>query len=150
MTALTFADPTPDALPLHLVTKERFGVWLSLLDETTRAWVEATNFSGGAGETVLFPGPDGTVAGAAGGLGSDVDRARTRFLSARVRTALPAGPWRLATELADDLIGEVALGWLFAGYTFGRYRDALPPKAVHLLPFVTASPGPAWPVFYPI
>ena len=48
MTALTFADPTPDALPLHLVTKERFGVWLSLLDEKTRAWVEAAEFEGGA------------------------------------------------------------------------------------------------------
>ena len=134
MTALTFADPTPDALPLHLVTKERFGVWLSLLDEKTRAWVEAAEFEGGAGQMVLFPGPDGDIAGAAGGLGSDSDRARARFLSARVRTALPGGTWRLETELAEDLIGEVALGWLFAGYTFGRYRDAPPPKAALVAP----------------
>ena len=129
MTALTFADPTPDALPLHLITKERFGVWLSLLDEQTRAWVEATDFRGAAGQTTLFPGPEGTIVGAAGGLGDDSDRARNRFLSARIRKALPEGPWHLATELHEDLIGEVALGWLLAGYTYGRYREAPPPKA---------------------
>ena len=99
MTALTFADPTADALPLHLVTKEDYGLWLNLLDAETRTWVEGSGFSAGAGAVCLLPSATGAIAGAVGGLGSEQDRLRTRFLSAKIRAGLPEGTFALATEL---------------------------------------------------
>ncbi|MXQ09395.1 leucyl aminopeptidase family protein [Alphaproteobacteria bacterium GH1-50] len=134
MTHIRFADPTPDALPLHLVTKEAFKVWVSLLDAPLRAWVEASGFKANAGQVVLFPGPDGAVQGAVGGLGGEVDRKRGRFHAARVRAALPAGTWALANELPAELLEECALAWCLAGYSFGRYKDAKPPEAALVAP----------------
>ena len=129
MTAQTFSSPTEEALPLHLVTKEDFGVWLNLLDETTRRWVEATGFSAAAGSVQILPSAEGAIAGAVGGLGSDQDRQRTRFLAAKVRSALPEGVYSLKTDHPERLLNEISLGWLLAGYTFGTYRAAPPPNA---------------------
>ena len=134
MTALQFADQTPDARPLHFVTKEAFEAWLSSQDEMTRTWLVASGFNGSAGTVQTLPAQDGGIAGAVAGLGSDQDRLRTRFLSARVRAALPDGTYALVDSLEEPHLSEVLLGWLLAGYTFGAYREAPAPKAMLFAP----------------
>lgn len=129
MTDLTFAQDDGTARLLHLVSKERLGVFLSVLDPAVRAWVEASGFAAKAGEVVLLPGTDGTVSAAAGGLGNEMDRLRKRFLTADLRERLPAGLWRFETDLSGGPLAEAALGWLLAGYVFGRYAKATAPKA---------------------
>ena len=95
------------------------------------AWAGAAGFRGKAGEVLLVP--DGTgVAGALVGLGPD--DGRTRFSAAPARAALPEGVWRLASAHDPEECDEIALGWLFAGYRFGRYAEAKPPKAMLLAP----------------
>ena len=99
---------------------------LSALPEPARRWAQTARFAGDAGTVLLVPDPDGGVAGAVLGLGSE-----TRGEGARERRALacgaltgklPAGDWMLAEEhgLDPEL---VALSLLLGQYRFDRYRS---------------------------
>ncbi len=128
-----FADPAAPSVPLHLVEKSALAGWLAGLSPETSAWVEANGFQARAGDLVLFPGPQGAIAGAAFGLGDAAARSRTRFAIARAAAALPPGNWRLATSLPQAEAEEAALGWLLASYRFTRYRagaDRAPARLV--------------------
>ncbi len=129
MTALTFADPTAKAVPLHAVTTDALDRLVDGLEEDSRAWVAMTGFSAAAGKVLLVPGKGGGVERALVGLGTDQDRLRGRFLFARARAALPEGTYALKSDLSGRDLEEAALGWLLAGYRFGRYADAPPSKA---------------------
>lgn len=129
MTFMTFASDTGEALPLHLATSENAKDVIAALDLGHRAWAEATEFKGKAGEVVLLPGADGTVVAALGGLGGTRARARGRFLAAGLRSKLPEGVWRFKTDLTGPALDEAALAWLLAGYRFDRYASAPGPKA---------------------
>ena len=125
----TFAPDTPDARLLHLVTAEGVADWAAGLPDVAQAWVAATGFSAAAGSLVLLPGADGSVTGAALGLGEAPARARTRFAVAAAVPQLPAGDWRLAGLSGPDMAAEQALGWLLAGYAFTRYTGSAPQVA---------------------
>ena len=129
MSSLAFAVDDGTARPLHLVTKESFAVFLSVLDDVSRTWVEASGFTAKVGEVVLIPDADGGMVAAAGGLGDDGDDRRKRFVVASLRPKLPEGNWRLVTELTDRRLSEAALAWLLAGYRFDRYKSSPAPKA---------------------
>ena len=125
-TPLTFADPGAPSLPVHLVAA---GQSATGLGDAAEAWLDACGFAGRLGELVLLPGTDGKVVGAALGWGDAGARARGRFHVASAVSALPAGDWHIATPLDPADRDEAALGWLLAGYRFGRYRQATPPRA---------------------
>ncbi|MEO1026181.1 MAG: leucyl aminopeptidase family protein [Pseudomonadota bacterium] len=131
---MTFADDTAGAKPLHLVSKENLEAWLTGLEAAQRAWAEASGFSAGAGQVVLFPDDTGAVVVAAGGLGGAKDRARGRFHAAALRSKLPEGVWRFETDLTQAALDEAALGWLLAGYRFDRFAKAAAPKATLVRP----------------
>ena len=120
--------PDARALSLHVVAADALADWSAGQPARTSAWIAASGFKAGLGETLLLPGEDGTVAAGVVGHGSAQDRRRTRFGLARAATALPAGPWRLAGNLGPAEAEEAALGWLLAQYRFDRYRagGALP------------------------
>ena len=125
--AMRFAEAGADALPLHVAGPEALeGL---PLDAAGRAWLEGTGYRAAAGKVLLLPGTDGRPAGAIVGLGPEDRRARGRFTAAAARAVLPSGTWRLATDHAPDARDEIALGWLLAGYRFGRYAKAEPPGA---------------------
>ncbi len=130
---MTFANDDTGARELVLVGKNEADSWRDGLSDADRAWAEANGFTGGAGSVLVFPGADGAVGWAVGGLGDDTTRRRQRFTAATLRGKLPKGTWRLKTGLKGDDLAEIALGWLLAGYVFDRYADAKPPKA-RLLP----------------
>ncbi|MEO1238356.1 MAG: leucyl aminopeptidase family protein [Pseudomonadota bacterium] len=129
MPALSFAAPDADARPLHAVAHGDVGDWRATLDPAQAAFVEASGFLGKSGQVVLLPGADGAVAGAAVGLGTPKQKKRGRFLMASARAKLPAGTWDLSSGLSGPALDEAALGWLLAGYAFGRYNKAKPPTA---------------------
>lgn len=126
---LTFASPTDNALVLQVVDKTDLEKVLDGLDPAKRIWVEAQGFKAGLGEVVVLPGADGAPIGAFVGHGDDQARARQRFGLAAARARLPQGTWRLETDLTGDALDEAALGWLLAGYRFGRYKEQPAPKA---------------------
>jgi leucyl aminopeptidase len=134
MPALSFAPPDSPAIRLVAVTKVRCDAWLASQDSRVRTWAEATGFDGGAGRVMVVPDASGRIDLAVAGLGTPRDAARDRFVLAKARTLLPAGTYRLETELTGRDLEEAALGWLLAGYRFGRYASATPPKAELVAP----------------
>ena len=127
-------DAADEALPLHIVPRDGLADWLATRPEAERAWLSAQGFDGSLGQTVLLPGPDGSVTGAAVGFGDAAARARTRFGLARAAGALPAVAWQLVGELTSDQAHEAALGWLLSAYRFDRYRDRPARPRARLVP----------------
>jgi leucyl aminopeptidase len=126
---LAFADPQTPSRPLHAVRAEDADAFRAGLDPAAARWIAATGWAAAAGEVVLWPGADGLPGGAAVGLGDARARSRARFGVAAAAARLPDGAWHLATPLPPDERDEAALGWLLAGYRFGRYRKARPQGA---------------------
>ena len=123
---LTFADPDTAAIPLALLTAEAFDAWRLAQDASARGWAASNGFKAGLGQVLLFPGDDGTIEAALGGVGSARDRARGRFALAAVAQTLPEGTYSIDSGLPEDPADREAelLGWLLAGYRFDRYKDA--------------------------
>jgi leucyl aminopeptidase len=134
MQDLAFAADDPQAIPLHAVARADLDAWLAARDAPTRTWVEGAGFEAAAGAVVVLPGDGGRIAAAVAGLGSARDATRERFILAKARAALPGGTYRLETSLSGHALEEAALGWLLAGYRFGRYKSAPPPKAQLVAP----------------
>ena len=127
--SITFAEPTAESRPIHLLAPDEVDRWFDDQPETVRRWVRAAGFAGKAGSVVVVPGAEGEVACAVAGLGAPQARSRTRFGFGAVRAKLPGGVWHLATPLEPEARDEAALGWLFEGYRFARYAAAPPPEA---------------------
>ncbi len=113
------------ALDLWLVTQAGLPAWLEALDPASRAWLAATGFRAERQQLALLPGRDGTIRGAALGLGplaslDDLDLWHTAGLPDR----LPAGTWRLAHALPAAVATRVALGWAYGTYRFTSYMSA--------------------------
>ena len=134
MPALAFAPEDSPSIPLVAVTKSGLDAWLATQDSRVRTWAEATGFDGSAGRVMAVPDETGGIARAVAGLGTPRDAARERFVFGKVRSILPAGAYRLETDLAGPELEEAALGWLLAGYRFGRYKTSAAPKADLIAP----------------
>ena len=134
MTSLIFAPADAATRPLHLVSKDVLEDWREGLDARARAFVETSGFAATAGEVVLLPDETGAVVAAAGGLGDATTRARKRFVVAELRGKLPEGSWAFRSELTGADLNEAALGWLLAGYVFGRYATVSALKAMLVAP----------------
>ncbi|MEQ6249717.1 leucyl aminopeptidase family protein [Sulfitobacter sp. HNIBRBA3233] len=127
--SLTFAADGPDALPLHILEEDAVDAWLDTQEARDAAWVRAMGFTGGIGQALVLPGPDGAPARALIGFGTAAKRLRGRFTLAAAASKLPEGAWRIADGLPEDLLEVEALGWLLGGYRFDRYKSAKPAGA---------------------
>ena len=113
-----FAPADSTARTLHLVPEDGMEAALPL---GAVSWAKAAGFKAKLGETLLLPGPDGSIAAALLGHGTDAARRRTRFGHARAVATLPGGAWALQGDDGGHA-GEITLGWLLAQYRFDRYR----------------------------
>ncbi|MFN2306952.1 MAG: M17 family metallopeptidase [Paracoccaceae bacterium] len=125
--SLSFAAPTADAIPVHVVDADAPDAVLSTLSGTQRNWAKAQGFSGGAGAVLSLPTADGTTDGVLIGAGDAKARARKRFIVGGAAASLPEGTYRLAGDHDPQTLEEIALGWLLNGYHFTRYAGS-PPK----------------------
>ena len=121
--SLTFAPATPETLALHVIEAEALDGWLADQPAQIATWVRAAGFSGALGKHLMVPGTDGKPAFVLAGYGGAAQRARGRFHLAGVAANLPAGSYRIASDLPGDLVAHEALGWLLSGYAFDRYRS---------------------------
>ena len=126
---LAFADPAVPSLALTLVPEAGLAEALARLPKAAANWVRAQGFTGALGQVCVLPAPHGAPAGALFGMGSAATRARGRFHLAIAAEALPEAVWHLDGPLTTSEAEEAALGWLLAGYRFGRYKAAPAPKA---------------------
>ncbi|MEM9475562.1 MAG: leucyl aminopeptidase family protein [Pseudomonadota bacterium] len=134
MPPLTFAADTSAAIPLHGISSDGLADWLAGIAAEHAAWLEATGFTARAGQAAVVPDGAGGIAFAVAGLGKLAEAGRARFKFADVRSALPKGTYRLASDLRGAALKEAALGWLLAGYRFDRYAKATPPAAELIAP----------------
>lgn len=107
-----FAAPDTRAIPLRIVPATGFDDWLARQDAPTRDWVQASGFTGAAGQVLRLPAPDLSVARVLFGWGGPADRARRRFLAATAATTLGRGTYALEGDLNANETEEAALGWL--------------------------------------
>jgi len=131
---LTFAPQTAQSTALHIVSKEQLRPFTDALAPTEKRWVEASTFKAASGSVLVVPGPDGAAAFALVGHGDSAGRKRARFSFASARAKLPEGTYHIESGLSATELEEAVTGWLFAGYTFDRYKDQPAPKAMLVAP----------------
>jgi len=132
--ALQFSKIDHTPVPLHAVTRADLQKWLSGLPEIARNWAKTAGFTAAAGNVLVFPDADGRVAMAAVGLGDEVSSRRKRFVVGAARAKLPDEDFDLKGIESGNELDEAALGWLLAGYQFGRYKSAKPVRARLIAP----------------
>ncbi|MCB5199918.1 leucyl aminopeptidase family protein [Loktanella sp. TSTF-M6] len=126
----TFASPDSSAVPLYIIEQDV----PDTIPDSARTWADAADFTGGAGATLAVPGPEGGIAMALVGAGSEASRKRSRFDVGSAARSLPAGTYAIQTDLSPARMQEAALGWLLASYDFDRYRKPAKPPAQLIAP----------------
>lgn len=127
--SMSFASPDADAIPLHIVSEDGFGGWLSAQPDRVQAWLAAIGFKGALGKVAVIPAEDGRAAAAVAGLGTEAQQARDRFVLAAAQAALPDGVYEITSDQGGLDPDEAALGWLLSRYRYGRYKKARAPGA---------------------
>jgi len=110
------------ATPITLVPADGLDAALQALAPAEAAWAWANGFSGRLGQSLLLPGPDGSISGVLVGWGTAEERRRQRFGLGGFAAKAPEGTYALATPLGPQEAENVALGWLLARYSFTRYK----------------------------
>jgi leucyl aminopeptidase len=126
---LSFAVPTPDAIPLAIVTPDTLGALVETLPSGSQAWVQTQGFTAALGQLCTLPNETGDIARVLVGFGNEDARARGRFPLASAAQKLPEGTYYIESGLTPDALRENALGWLLACYRFDRYRTQPQPAA---------------------
>ena len=117
------AQATAKALPLWLVSEGALDGWSKELPGPAAQWLGGSGFKAERHRVVLLPGPDGSVAGAALGLGRLADlNELSLWHTAGVADKLPAGDFHCATPLSGHAATQAALGFVYGQYRFDRYK----------------------------
>ncbi len=114
-----FRPGTEATLTVWAVTPAELDEGRGLTAEAS-AWARAAGFRAEAGNVLLLPNADGSLAGALFGLGADPSE--QPFIGGKLARALPAGTWRLETTSAPA--DRLALGFALGSYSFDSYKVA--------------------------
>lgn len=128
--SMIFAKPNAASIPLHIIKSADLSKWLADQPDHVVKWLDTMGFSAGLGEVCLVPDAKGAGQLVAVGYGTKSTRSRGRFHLGHAASGLPAGTYHIETKLKRKALEEAALGWLLAGYRFGRYRTQKPAKAI--------------------
>ncbi|TPV96398.1 MAG: leucyl aminopeptidase family protein [Myxococcales bacterium FL481] len=113
------SEADDDTIGLRAVSRRDYKGWKKSLSPGDRRWLDAVNFSADHGNVALIPGPDGSVARAVLGLGSEF---RMWDFAAAV-SSLPPGQYAIEEALPDDQLDHAALAWALASYKYERYKS---------------------------
>ena len=131
---LAFAEPTDDAVPIHVVAKDDHDDALNNLTDAGQAWASAQGFQAALGDVLCVPDGDGNIAQVLVGWGTDAQRRRGRFHMGAVAAKLPHGVYSIASGLTGDALQEASLAWLLTGYRYNRYTRPATPIAELVAP----------------
>lgn len=112
-------NSTSAATPIWPVARDDLERWKSYLDDRKKRWLAATGFDGESGKICIVPTADGDIAGVAVGLGDGDDMWAWGDLAGD----LPAGTYRIASDLMPAAATTATLGWALGTYSFTRYRE---------------------------
>ncbi len=116
-------DRESGSRPVWLVPSAQVESWRGTLAPVSASWVRASGFGGDKHRLLLLPGVDGSISGAALGLGTgDLEGSITPYSMAPLAEKLPQGHWHVETALGPEAATRVLLGWMLGRYRFDRYR----------------------------
>lgn len=107
-----------DAIPLDAIRPQQIKAWLARQDAYDATWLQATRFTGKAGELRLVPSRSGKIGFGVLGMGEERDLLGLAAFS----ESLPEGVYAFR-DVPKEWAGTTAiLAWLLGTYTFDRYR----------------------------
>lgn len=113
-----------------LLTEKTFSAWLKKQPQRTAHWIEAQEFKASAGTFCVVPDakdkPERVVAG--------ISETPSLWDIADFSTRLPAGAYRLETDIPLPFREWLALGWVLGAHKFTRYKKSEGVKAKLVLP----------------
>jgi leucyl aminopeptidase len=122
------------ARPLWLIAEGDLDSWLAGRSAAERNWLGALNFRAERHQVACVADGAGGVRGAVLGLGplGSLEDLEPWHLAGAV-DRLPAGAWRIDTQLSMHPASAAALGWALGSYRFERYRSKPRPTPGALL-----------------
>jgi len=119
-----FAAPGGSSAPVWLVSSDNWSAVRAQLGATAQRFAGTAKFEPKAGQFLLLPGDNGSLAGALFGIEPGNKEGKDRFLPGRLPGLLPAGTYRFANAPHDTRLA--ALAFALGSYKFTRYRKAEP------------------------
>ena len=74
-----FADAASAKIPLHVIEEDTCAAWMAMQPSNVQDWAVVNGFAGGLKQSLVVPGPNGDIAMALIGYGTQAARARGRF-----------------------------------------------------------------------
>ena len=112
-------DAQDGAWPVETLTEDAYGAWFDEQDDSIKAWLEGSGFTGKGGSTALLPSASG-LGGAVYVIGGNDGRGGP-WAWASLYTGLSDGEWYVSTELSPEDAYDLALGFALASYKYDRY-----------------------------
>ena len=132
MTEVILATSERATVPVHALYDGELEGFLAGQGAFARAYAELSEFKAKAGQVLVLPGAEGTIAAVLFGLGSSpVDPMVFRGLPAK----LPTGDYAMATAPAGISPDQIALAFALGSYKFDRYKQ----KKTHDRPRLVAQ-----------
>jgi leucyl aminopeptidase len=121
-------ETAADVIAIHLCDEENYDAWHATQSSVTQTWLITNTFKPERNRLALLPRADGGLQAVVVGLGKRYVSGDTGLWAAAFWTAaglpdrLPAGRYRVATELNSASATQFAQGWAYGRYRFDRYR----------------------------
>ncbi|MDQ2083774.1 leucyl aminopeptidase family protein [Xanthobacteraceae bacterium Astr-EGSB] len=107
------------AVPIRFVSTATWEAARGNLDPAARSFAEASGFAARAGEHLLLPAADGSLAAVLFGIDAPLASAPDRFMAGKLAGVLPTGIYRFADAPEPRFS---ALAFAFGHYRFDRYK----------------------------
>ena len=111
-------NKTTDFVPVFIIAKDDFSAWLDQQDAIVKNWLGIIQFKANAGHSVLVPDNNGGIHSVIFITYKEFDAA----FYARLPAMLPAGDYKVETELSTPNAYHLALGWLLQQYEFTDFK----------------------------
>src|SRR6476659_397902 len=127
-----FVAPGGASIPVWFVNTDNWAKVRGQLGVAAQRFTESAKFEPKAGQPLLLPGDNGTLAGVLFGIEPADKPGKDRFLPGRLPGLLPPGTYRFANAPHDTRLATLAFA--LGSYKFTRYRKAEPNGAQLELP----------------
>ena len=117
-------DGVVQGTKICLMSADEFTNWLAKATNARREWVTAQSFTAKPGKAITFATVDGQIDFAIGIYGG-----HAVWDGASIAANLPIGKWQFVahkSDLSDQSIESLALGWGLGQYRFHHYRASSP------------------------
>ena len=115
-----FAEDQTEATPIVFVAAATFEQAIEHIDDRERTYIRASGFEPKPGRHLLFPAPDGRIAGVLFGVENADAPEKDLLRPGSLASLLPKGTYRFANAPHDARLA--ALAFALHAYQFRRYR----------------------------